>query len=98
MSLKQCGILELVKKVTLHAFCHSSAASLCGSFARHFSAFSGLFQASQIRYGCGSHYIRYHAPVNCVPASSFEFRSLNGYIIPMPSETAGKFYLSRYDR
>jgi hypothetical protein len=47
---------------------------------------------------CDSHYLRYHAPVNCIPASSFEFRSLNGYITLIPTEAAGKFYLSRYDR
>jgi hypothetical protein len=40
------GVFRLMKKVTLSVFYHSSTASVRGSFARHFSASSGLFEAS----------------------------------------------------
>ena len=41
------GVLQLVKKMALRTLCHSSRASVCGSFARHPWASSGLFQAWQ---------------------------------------------------
>ena len=39
------AVFQLVEKVSLRVLCHSSAASVCGSFARQSSAFSGLFQS-----------------------------------------------------
>jgi hypothetical protein len=46
MSLGLGGVLQPLKKVHLHALCHSSTASVCAILARHFSASSGLFEAS----------------------------------------------------
>jgi len=40
------GVREFGKRVTLRASCHSVITSGCVSFARHFSASSGLFEAS----------------------------------------------------
>ena len=40
------GVFPLLEDVTLCLLCHSSTASICGSFARQSSALSGLFQAS----------------------------------------------------
>jgi hypothetical protein len=42
MSTENCGVIQLLKKVTLRLLCHSSAASVYGSFARYSLAFSGL--------------------------------------------------------
>ena len=40
------AFFRLLEKVTLSVSCHSSKSSICACFARHSSAFSGLFQAS----------------------------------------------------
>jgi hypothetical protein len=41
MSPENQGVFQLLKEVTLRMLCHSSTASVLGSFARHSSAFSG---------------------------------------------------------
>ncbi len=46
MSPENQGVFQLPKELTMLLLCHSSTAFVCGSFARHSSAFSGLFQAS----------------------------------------------------
>jgi hypothetical protein len=43
---KNSRIVRQEIAVILLVTCHLSAAFVCGSLARHFSAFSGLFQAS----------------------------------------------------
>jgi hypothetical protein len=40
------GVFQFLKKAALNVFYHSLRASVCGSFARHSLAFSGLFQVS----------------------------------------------------
>lgn len=50
--LYSCIVVELLYRFPLEidaimrALCHPSTASVCGSFAHHSSAFSGLFQVS----------------------------------------------------
>ena len=46
MSLGLGGVLQLLKEVAFRVFYHSSTPFVCGSFARHSSVFSGLFQVS----------------------------------------------------
>jgi hypothetical protein len=45
MSSYKLGVYQPLKKVTLSELRHFSESSFCGSLARHFTAFSGLFQA-----------------------------------------------------
>jgi len=45
MSLENSGVFQFLKEVTLRLLCHSSTASVCGSFTRHSSFFSGFPQA-----------------------------------------------------
>jgi hypothetical protein len=42
MSLENLGIFQLNEEVALSPLCHSSTATVCGNFARHWLAFSGL--------------------------------------------------------
>jgi len=39
VSLENQGVFQLLKEVTLRLSCHSSSASICGSFAHHWSVF-----------------------------------------------------------
>lgn len=45
MSPENQGVFQFLEEVTLDLLCYSSIASVCGSFAHHWAAFSGLFQA-----------------------------------------------------
>jgi len=40
------GVFRPMKEAIFTVLCHSSTASVCGSFARYYLAFSGLSQAS----------------------------------------------------
>jgi hypothetical protein len=46
MSLGLRGLLQALKDMAMSVFSYSSELSICASFTRHFSAFSGLFQTS----------------------------------------------------